>query len=76
MKANKFKDALNLHLGTGNQRPEPGRGPHRMETADPHLEKNLCQRRSFRALLHDGRFLGVRELRCFHANPPCPAKDN
>ena len=32
--------------------------------------------RSFLALLQNERFLGVRELRCFRAKPPRPAKEN
>jgi hypothetical protein len=38
--------------------------------------KDIRDWRSFLALLHDERFLGVRELRCFHAKPPRPAKEN
>jgi hypothetical protein len=37
---------------------------------------DLSDWRSFLALLHDERFLGVRELRSFHAKPFRLAKDN
>jgi len=44
--------------------------------ADPCLAADLSHRRSFLALLDDERLLRVRELRCLHAKPPCPAKEN
>ena len=44
--------------------------------AEPCLATDLRDGRSFLALLHDERFLGARELRCFHAKPPRPAKEN
>ena len=44
--------------------------------ADPCLATDLRDGRSFLALLHAKRFLGVRELRCSPAKPPRPAKEN